>query len=85
MSVLPKWQLQHAKNRLSELIDVAGRDGPQVVTRRGKETAVVLSFEEYQQLVRRPERLISLLRKAPKVPGGLTVERDQDTGRKVEF
>ena len=30
------WQLQDAKNRFSEIVNKALRDGPQVVTRRGK-------------------------------------------------
>ena len=37
------WQLQEAKNRLSEVVDEALKEGPQVITRRGVETAIVLS------------------------------------------
>jgi prevent-host-death family protein len=36
------WALQDAKNKFSELVDKAVGDGPQVVTRHGKETVVVL-------------------------------------------
>src|SRR5262245_21039309 len=32
------WQLQTAKNRFSEVVDRAGSEGPQVVTRRGRES-----------------------------------------------
>ena len=41
------WKLQDAKNRFSEVVNEAVRSGPQIVTRRGKETAVVLSMESY--------------------------------------
>ena len=80
-----KWQLQDAKNRLSELVDRALAEGPQVITRRGRDTVVVLSCENYDGLARRPGKLIELLRKAPKVPGGLAQRRETDTGRDVDF
>lgn len=44
------WQLQDAKARFSELIETSLREGPQVVTRRGVETAVVLPIEEWRRL-----------------------------------
>lgn len=45
-----KWQLQDAKARFSKLIEDTLEKGPQVVTRRGIETAVVVSFEEWRRL-----------------------------------
>jgi prevent-host-death family protein len=44
------WQLQEAKQRFSHVVDQARAHGPQVVTRRGKEVAVVLSIEEYRKI-----------------------------------
>ena len=44
------WQLQDAKQRFSRLVDAARDSGPQVVTRHGREVAVVLSIEEYRRL-----------------------------------
>lgn len=44
------WQLQDAKQRFSRLVDTARTDGPQVVTRHGREVAVVLSIEDYRRL-----------------------------------
>ena len=38
------WALQDAKNRLSEVVERALHDGPQTITRRGKDTAVLLDF-----------------------------------------
>ena len=40
-----KWQLQEAKNRLSQLVDHAQHEGPQTITLRGKPTAVVISVK----------------------------------------
>ena len=70
-----KWQLQEAKNRLSELVDEALRSGPQVITRRGKEAVVVVSCEHYGRLASPPEPLIELLRQAPRVPAGIAADR----------
>ncbi len=47
---MTKWQLQDAKSRFSELIDDTLEKGPQVVTRRGIETAVIVSIEEWRKL-----------------------------------
>ena len=47
---MTKWQLQEAKSRFSELIDDTVEKGPQVVTRRGIDTAVVVSIEEWRKL-----------------------------------
>ena len=47
---MAKWQLQDAKARFSELIDDTLEKGPQVVTRRGVDAAVVLSIDEWKKL-----------------------------------
>jgi prevent-host-death family protein len=44
------WQLQEAKARFSEFLDAAIKKGPQVVTRRGVETAVLVPIEEWRRL-----------------------------------
>jgi antitoxin Phd len=44
------WQLQEAKARFSEFLDAALKKGPQVVTRRGVETAVLVPIEEWRRL-----------------------------------
>ena len=47
---MTKWQLQEAKARFSELIDDTLEKGPQIVTRRGIDTAVVVSIDEWHKL-----------------------------------
>jgi antitoxin Phd len=44
------WPVQDAKARFSELLDACVTDGPQIVTRRGEETAVLVSRAEWQRL-----------------------------------
>lgn len=81
-----RWQLQDAKNRFSELVSAAQREGPQIVTRRGAEAAVVLSYEDYEKLTRKRRRtIVDVLLSAPKLPGGLSIERSRDPGRDVDL
>jgi antitoxin Phd len=44
------WQVCDAKARFSELLDAALNEGPQVVTRRGVETAILVPIEEWNYL-----------------------------------
>jgi antitoxin Phd len=78
------WQVQHAKTRLSEVIERARTEGPQTITRHGVERAVVLSIEEYRALVAHKPDFRSHLLGGPKVDD-FTIERDRDTGRIVEL
>ena len=47
---MDSWQLQEAKSRFSEFLDAALTKGPQVVTRRGVEAAVLVPIEEWRRL-----------------------------------
>ena len=47
---MSSWQLQDAKARFSKFLDTALRKGPQVVTRRGVEEAVLVPIEEWRRL-----------------------------------
>ena len=46
------WPVQDAKSRFSELLDTALAEGPQIVTKRGVETAVLLPVEMWRRLER---------------------------------
>ena len=45
-----RWPVQDAKARFSELLDASLNEGPQIVTRRGVEAAVLVPFEEWRRL-----------------------------------
>lgn len=61
-----EWQFQEAKNRFSELVQRAKREGPQTVTLRGERAAVVLSSAEYDRLTQaRPSLVDDLLTGPP--------------------
>jgi prevent-host-death family protein len=58
------WQLQEAKAMLSKVIKAATVK-PQTITVRGKETAVILSVEEYRKLVRPKQTLYEFIQNSP--------------------
>ena len=47
-----KWPVQDAKAKFSELLDTALAEGPQIVTKRGEEAAVLLPIEQWRKLER---------------------------------
>jgi prevent-host-death family protein len=77
------WQLQDAKNRFSEVVDRALTEGPQTVTRRGREAVVVVSVDDYRRLTGARSSFKELLRRAPL--SGVELRRDRDTGRQVDL
>jgi len=74
------WQLQAAKQRFSELVERAQREGPQVVTKHGREAVVVVSAEEYRRLKGADDNLVEFLRSAPDFDL-LDLRRASDRGR----
>jgi len=79
------WPLQDAKNRLSELVDRAKAGVPQIITRRGKREVVVISVQDYEQILAREQDLVAFLRSSPLVGVDLQIERDPDPGRPVSL
>lgn len=72
-----EWQIQEARNKLSKVIEEALHSGPQIITRRGEKTAVLLSFEEYRRLVLFQKKLSQFFRESPLVEVELDLERDK--------
>jgi antitoxin Phd len=62
---LASWQVQDAKARFSEFLDATIKKGPQVVTRRGIETAVLVPIEEWNRLQRAARPGLKALLLAP--------------------
>jgi antitoxin Phd len=55
------WPVQDAKARFSELLEATVKEGPQMVTRRGVETAVLVPIEEWRRVSARPQRTLKEL------------------------
>jgi antitoxin Phd len=62
---MAQWQVQDAKARFSELLDETIKKGPQVVTRRGIETAILVPIEEWNRLQRAARPGLKALLLAP--------------------
>ena len=80
------WQLQTAKARFSEVFRLARTEGPQLITRQGKEGVVMMPVEQFDLLFnrsRQPKSLVQFFRESPLVGLELDLERDKDTGRDI--
>jgi prevent-host-death family protein len=81
------WQLHPAKARFSELFRRARTEGPQVVTRQGKEQVVVLPAEQFARLtkrVRQPKSLVRFFAESPLAYVTLDLSHDLDSGREIK-
>ena len=83
--MLAHWQLQDAKNRFSEVVQKALEHGPQLITRRGKKTVVIMSVEDYQQLTRPKMNLVDFFRESPLKGIEIDLTRDKDIGREIDL
>ncbi len=52
------WPVYDAKARFSEFLDTTLKDGPQVVTRRGVETAILVPIDEWKHLNERARQTL---------------------------
>ena len=74
------WQIQDAKNKLSEVITRALNQGPQLITKHGEKTVVVISYAEYEKLRKSQGKLSEFFRTSPLA--GIELTRDKSLPRK---
>lgn len=82
------WQVQTAKARFSEIFRRARNEGPQRITRQGKEGVVMVAEEAFDQLTGRshqPRSLVEFFRKSPMVGVDLDLRRQHDSERDIEL
>ncbi len=79
-----QWQLQTAKQRLSELVRQAETEGPQTVTRNGHDVVVVLAVDEFRRLTAGALDFKDFLRDAPDL-GELVIDHATDPAPLVNF
>ncbi|MDW7762029.1 MAG: type II toxin-antitoxin system Phd/YefM family antitoxin [Acidobacteriota bacterium] len=80
-----RWQLQEAKNKFSKLVEKARQEGPQFVTKHGKESIVVLSVEEYKKIIKPKSNLFQFIQTSPLSKTSVSIERDKSSGRDIEL
>jgi len=71
------WQIQEAKNKFSEVVDEAIKHGPQIITKRGVETVIVLSYAEYRKAMLNQKRLSDFFCESPLAKVDLDLRRDK--------
>jgi len=80
------WTVAEAKAHFSEVIDMARQEGPQTITRHGKDAVVVVDAGEWER--RQPKRegdLASFLTQSPLSGSGLEVARLKDVPRETDL
>ena len=80
---MTKWQLQDAKQQFSRVVERARTEGPQLVTRNGKEVAIILDVEEYRRLSSHGGDFKRFLLEGPRFE--FDVERAKDVPREIEL
>jgi len=70
---MKSWPVQDAKSRFSEFLKASLTEGPQVVTLRGVETAVLVPMQEWRSLRERARPTLKALLLAPDARGALNV------------
>lgn len=78
-----RWQLQEAKSKFSKLVEQVREKGPQIVTKHGEDSVVVISCEEFRKLVRKRTDFLTFLRSSPLADVDLDIERDKNPPRRV--
>lgn len=82
------WQLQDAKARFSEVFRLALSEGPQRITRHGKDAVVVVRAKQFESLASRgkqPRSLVKFFAESPLARAGINLERTRDYGRPIDL
>lgn len=79
------WQLQEAKAHLSEVMRLCVKEGPQLLTVRGKAEAVLLSKKDYERLTGTKPNLFDFMRASPLKGLDISCERDRSLNRDVNL
>jgi prevent-host-death family protein len=80
-----KWTVAKAKAKLSEVIQRAEREGPQMITRHGEQAVVVVSTEEWQRKTRRKGNLAEFFANSPLRGVEVDLRRRKDRPRESQL
>ena len=83
-----KWQLQTAKAQFSEVFRRARTEGPQHVTKAGKEEVVVIPVEEFERLTQRAHHegdIVDFFRNSPLLGLELDIHREEQPDREIDL
>jgi len=80
-----RWTVAEAKAKFSEVLERAEKEGPQRITKHGRETAVVVSAEEWERKTHRPGNLAAFFAESPLRGSGLKVPRKKHGPRSIDL
>ena len=70
---MKSWPVQDAKARFSELLETCLKEGPQIVTKRGTDAAVLVPVAEWERLKKSARPALKELLLAPQPRGDLAL------------
>jgi prevent-host-death family protein len=76
------WQIQDAKNKFSEVITLANKQGPQLITKHGEKAAVVISYLEYEKMRKSQGKLSEFFSTSPLAGIELDLTRNKSLPRR---
>ncbi|MFL6468757.1 MAG: type II toxin-antitoxin system Phd/YefM family antitoxin [Pyrinomonadaceae bacterium] len=85
---MKKFSVFEGKNKFSEVVTNAANGEPQVITKNGKETAVVISYADYKKLTAPKKSFVDFLLDNPARKYGMDLDltRDNDAAyREVDL
>ena len=77
------WAVQDAKARFSELLETCLREGPQLVTKRGADAAVLIPVEDWRRLQRSARPTLKALLMQDRARGDLVLPARGQRGRRL--
>ena len=78
---MKRYSVFEGKNKFSEVIANAEKGEPQIITKNGKDAAVVIGYTDYQRFTEPEESLADLLLRSPLRGSGIDLTRNKDMGR----
>lgn len=79
------WTVAEAKAKFSEVIDRAHSEGPQVITRSGRKSVVIVAADEWERKTRRVGNLAEFFADSPLRGSGVRIKRPKDRPRKIDW
>ena len=80
-----QWTVAEAKAKFSEVIERAQKQGPQKITKNGRDAAIVVSTEEWERKTRRKGSLVEFFASSPLRSSGLVIPPRKMSTRRIEL
>lgn len=79
------WQIQEAKSKFSQLIDIVQEEGVQKITKNGEEVAFIVSKDFFEKMQPGEDDLLAFFKKAPFPELDLKIIRSQESAREFDL